>query len=674
MRLYANGVRIDTFSTSTNPNSSATSIINTNTPHRIGTFDGSTELFNGYLADIHFIDGQALDPTSFGEFDDNGIWQPIEYAGSYGTNGFHLPFSDNSTAAALGTDSSGAGNTWTTNNLSVTAGAGNDSLVDVPVNGAQTDTGAGGEVRGNYCTWNPLSSGTQNFLNGNLQITRSSAAYALARGTVGLTSGKWYWEYTCVTDANEGVGVCTASHAIDGTYLGQTVDGWAYYSAGLTTNGRKYNNGFSTYGAAWGNGDVIGIAFDVDAQKIWFSKNGTWQESGDPAAGSNAAYTNLPLGGPVFPATTQYASTTNCHANFGQRPFAYTAPSGFKALNTANLPAPVVTKPSTVFDAITYTGNGSSQSITTDFSPDFVWLKSRSNGTYSHYLLDIVRGNTQILFSNSTGAESPSSTSLTSFNSTGFTVGSDVGTNSNGMPFIAWTWDAGSSTVTNTQGSISSQVRANASAGFSIVTYSGNSSAGSTFGHGLGVAPQMVFIKIRNGSDNWSCYHASLGNNKLIQLNNTNAAFTSSDFNNTSPTSSVFSLGGGFGNNSSGYNYVAYCFAPVAGYSNAFSYSGNGSSDGPMVWLGFRPRLILLKRTDSANNWILIDSARDTYNSARYQLLPNLSDSEYTVADTLDILSNGFKLRDSNASRNASGGTYIGFAWAESPFQYARAR
>jgi hypothetical protein len=184
----------------------------------------------------------------------------------------------------------------------------------------------------------------------------------------------------------------------------------------------------------------------------------------------------------------------------------------------------------------------------------------------------------------------------------------------------------------------------------------------------------MVFIKIRNGSDNWSCYHASLGNNKLIQLNNTNAAFTSSDFNNTSPTSSVFSLGGGFGNNSSGYNYVAYCFAPVAGYSNAFSYSGNGSSDGPMVWLGFRPRLILLKRTDSANNWILIDSARDTYNSARYQLLPNLSDSEYTVADTLDILSNGFKLRDSNASRNASGGTYIGFAWAESPFQYARAR
>ncbi|NBW21054.1 MAG: hypothetical protein EBR82_75135, partial [Caulobacteraceae bacterium] len=371
LKVYINGSEATAFSTDNRSSISQNSDqgINQAVSHAIGRQDtgSGSSYFSGYLADIYFIDGQALDPTSFTETDaTTGQLIPKAYTGSYGTNGFHLEFADNSaaTAAALGKDTSGNGNNWTPSNLSVTAGAGNDSLVDVPTNGAQTDTGAGGEVRGNYCTWNPLGSGTQNFLNGNLQITRSSAAYALARGTFGLTSGKWYWEYTCVTDANEGVGVCTAAHPTSGTYLGQTADGWAYYSAGLTSNGRKYNNGFSTYGAAWGNGDVIGVAVDVDAQKIWFSKNGTWQDSGNPATGANAAYTNLPAGGPVFPATTQYASTTDCHINFGQRAFAYTAPSGFKALCTANLPAPLVTKPSTVMDVSLWTGNGGTQSIT----------------------------------------------------------------------------------------------------------------------------------------------------------------------------------------------------------------------------------------------------------------------------------------------------------------------
>jgi hypothetical protein len=205
-----------------------------------------------------------------------------------------------------------------------------------------------------------------------------------------------------------------------------------------------------------------------------------------------------------------------------------------------------------------------------------------------------------------------------------------------------------------------------------VVTYSGNSSAGSTFGHGLGVAPQMVFIKIRNGSDNWSCYHASLGNNKLIQLNNTNAAFTSSDFNNTSPTSSVFSLGGGFGNNSSGYNYVAYCFAPVSGYSSFGSYTGNGSSDGPFVFTGMRPRWIMVKQSSTTSNWVINDTARDTYNVCTKSLFANSSNAEDTTYGFFDILSNGFKVRTS--ALNDNGATMIYAAFAESPFQYARAR
>jgi hypothetical protein len=184
----------------------------------------------------------------------------------------------------------------------------------------------------------------------------------------------------------------------------------------------------------------------------------------------------------------------------------------------------------------------------------------------------------------------------------------------------------------------------------------------------------MVFIKIRNGSDNWSCYHASLGNNKLIQLNNTNAAFTSSDFNNTSPTSSVFSLGGGFGNNSSGYNYVAYCFAPVAGYSSFGSYTGNGSADGPFVYTGFRPRWILFKVSSTTNEWRIYDAARLGYNTVATILTPNDSQAEGTTGSPVDLLSNGFKVRGTDGSVNSSGATYIYAAFAESPFQYARAR
>jgi hypothetical protein len=327
-------------------------------------------------------------------------------------------------------------------------------------------------------------------------------------------------------------------------------------------------------------------------------------------------------------------------------------------------------------DAVLYTGNSGSQPITLPggFSPDLVWLKSRSNAYYNH-LIDTVRGSNKVIWSNLTDAEQTSGTEITSFNSDGFTLGSGTGVNGSGSTYVGWCWDAGTSTVSNTQGSITSQVRANASAGFSVVTYSGNSSAGSTFGHGLGVAPQMVFIKIRNGSDNWSCYHASLGNNKLIQLNNTNAAFTSSDFNNTSPTSSVFSLGGGFGNNSSGYNYVAYCFAPVVGYSSFGSYTGNGSTDGPFVYTGFRPRWVMIKCSSaSAIYWVIMDAVRNSYNVVNGRLFPNTSDPEYTNNDAMDFLSNGFKFRTVDATWNGSGNTYIYAAFAEAPFQYARAR
>jgi hypothetical protein len=249
-----------------------------------------------------------------------------------------------------------------------------------------------------------------------------------------------------------------------------------------------------------------------------------------------------------------------------------------------------------------------------------------------------------------------------------------------GFTYVAWTWDAGNSTVTNTQGSITSQVRANASAGFSVVTYTGTGSAG-TVGHGLGVKPDMIIIKNRStGGYDWKVIHEGLTGamgTYMIQLNLTDAesAASASWFNSTSPTSTVFSVGTLAAVNGSGDNYVAYCFAPVAGYSSAFSYSGNGSSDGPYTYLGFRSRFIIIKRTDTTGDWLIYDTARDSYNTMTKRLYPNLSNAEADASDqALDVTANGFKVRANNANFNASGGTYIGFAFAESPFQYARAR
>jgi len=242
---------------------------------------------------------------------------------------------------------------------------------------------------------------------------------------------------------------------------------------------------------------------------------------------------------------------------------------------------------------------------------------------------------------------------------------------------VTWAWDAGSSTVTNTQGSISSQVRANASAGFSIVTYTGNSTVGATVGHGLGVAPQLIIIKARNNVSGgfWQVYHQAIGNTKYLELNSTSAAGTSSNrWNNTTPSSTVFTLGSDSDLNGS-LNYVAYCFAPVAGYSSFGSYTGNGSADGNFVYTGFRPRWLMIKdTTGSTNYWWIYDTARDTYNASGLYLFANVSDAEQDYRSTypIDILSNGFKVRNTLVSTNNS--VFVYAAFAESPFQYARAR
>jgi hypothetical protein len=671
MRLYVNGSRITIFSSSANPSQNYDTGINATIGHYIGQNGIGFEYFSGYLADIHFIDGQALDPTSFGEFSAiTGVWMPKAYTGTYGTNGWQLKFEDNSnnTATTLGKDTSGNGNNWTPNNLSVTAGAGNDSLVDVPTNGTASSGGdAGGATTGNYCTWNPLDNGGVTLSNGNLDGS-ATVAWKNVRGTIAFPgSGKWYFEVVPGGSALMGIGIAAANKNLTdqstGTFVGYNEDGRFYKDGSINASGK----------ATYTSGDVIGVAFDCDTNSVTFYKNNVSQGSVTPTTGVS-----------YFPFVQ--ISNASFVGNWGARSFAYTAPSGFKALCTANLPAPTIEKPSTVMDVVTYTGTGSTLTATSSlgFSPDLVWIKSRSAAT-DHTLYDVVRGAQARLESNNTDTEVTSDNGLTAFNSNGFTLGTLAQVNTNAATYAGWCFDCGSSTVTNNTGTITgAQVRANSSAGTSVVAYTGNNTAGATVGHGLGVAPGLIIIKRRGTADDWLVYHSALGATKHLLLNSTAAEATGSNrWNSTAPTSTVFSLGSHNSVNGNSNTYIAYCFAPVSSYSAFGSYTGNGSADGPFVYTGFRPRWVMIKNTGNgydggslafSHSWVIVDAARYGYNVVMPFLGANKADAEYTANIRLDLLSNGFKIRTNTGTDINGGETMIYAAFAESPFQYARAR
>jgi hypothetical protein len=333
-------------------------------------------------------------------------------------------------------------------------------------------------------------------------------------------------------------------------------------------------------------------------------------------------------------------------------------------------------------DATTYTGNGSTQTVvntdngTVGFKPDFVWIKSRSSGTYEHELFDSVRGIYNYLSSNSTAAESNNTATLTAFNTNGFSVGSGGYNNANGSTYVGWQWVAGQGVNnTNNAGTITTTVSVNTTTGFSIIKYVGNGSTG-TIGHGLGVAPQLVIVRRYNAALDWITWHTSIPITQSLLLNTTDAATTSTDyFNSTAPTSTVISLGLGNGINGTAYNNICYAWAPVAGFSAFGSYTGNASADGPFVYTGFRPKFVMIKNSSSASDWLLLDTSRNTYNVANAALFADLSNAEDTSVSFLDILSNGFKVRFAGgAGINASGSTFIYAAFAENPFKYANAR
>jgi hypothetical protein len=657
VKLYVNGNQITSFTTASYPTQNYDTQINAAAIHLIGGWN-SQEWLDGYLTEVNFIDGQALTPSSFGETSaTTGVWQPIEYVGTYGTNGFYLPFSDNASTTTLGSDFSGNSNNWTTNNISLTAGATYDSMTDVPTLTSATAS--------NFCVLNPLNSfASTDCSNANLQYSNATSGNRNTLGTIYVSSGKYYAEFTAVAGAGGFfVGIANTNfNAIGNTgYIGSDINSYGYYF-----DGNKYTNSTpATYGAGWSGGDIIGVALDMDAGTVTFYKNNVSQ---------GVAFTGL-SGSFTFGAMI---NNSGMIANFGQRPFAYTPPTGFVALNTFNLPTPTIgatasTQANDYFDAKLWTGNGSSQTISTyDFQPDFAWIKTRSTAD-NHNLMDAVRGATKRLISNSTGAEATETQTLTAFTSNGFSLGTDAGVNGSGTTYVGWAWKANGAGLTNTDGSITSTVSANTSAGFSVITYDGTASAG-TVGHGLGVAPKMIIVKRRSAVDPWVVWHTSLANTEYLYLNSSTGKATNTTYwNSTFPTSSVFSLGLTNDVNATSSTYVAYVFSEIAGYSKFGSYTGNGSSDGTFVFTGFRPRYVMIKKSSGADNWVVLDSARSISNVANKVLLPNSSIAELTGYD-MDLLSNGIKIRNTDDSINSSGGTYIYMAFAENPYKYSLAR
>ena len=326
-----------------------------------------------------------------------------------------------------------------------------------------------------------------------------------------------------------------------------------------------------------------------------------------------------------------------------------------------------IDSPKKYFEAKTYTGTGSTQSIGgLSFKPDMTWLKIR-NQAYDHAVQDAVRGATKDLETSSTDAEQTRSM-LTAFTSDGFTLGTDSQSNSNANTFVSWNWLGANTTASNTSGSISSTVSANTTSGFSIVSYTGNGTGGATVGHGLGVAPKMIILKRRTGSaEDWYVYHGSLANTEVLRLNLTNAKATRADFNNTTPTSSVFTINSSDNVNASGSPFIAYCFADVKGFSKFSSFIGNGSTDGTFVYTGFTPAFVILKNaTTGLTSWEMADNKRALFNVNDKTLKAETSGAEQTY-NFIDFLSNGFKLRYSSDS-NTSGNTIIYIAFASSPF------
>ena len=563
--------------------------------------------------------------------------------------------------------------------------------------------------RNNFCTWNANKAGPSQphqLTNGNLTINQSNSYWRQLHGTHGMSSGKFYYEIKNITDKNYAYIGVADDEGDEENYPSSDNHSWAL----LTSNGKAYHDQNGTqslvdFNTALSTGithhDVIGVAFDADNGRIWWSVSGTWLQ-GDPATGASPVFdSQIPTGVTYFPAAGCYQESA--HVNFGQNPsfcgtvtagtntdsngkglFKYAPPSGFLALCDDNLPAPTIPDPGKHFKTVLYTGDSSvTKSINgVGFKPDLVWIKSRSHAKWGPFV-DSVRGNATTFYTNSSNATN-AEVHVPNFSSDGFTVSDiDSGTaNEVDYTYVAWCWKAGGTAVTNNNGSVSSLVSVNQEAGFSIVKFTSQTTNNSiTVGHGLGKKPAFWLWKDINGATGWYQYHKDMGSSAWLKFNNDVATTSNAAaWGGTDPTDTVFTQGSGFVNQG---DVMVYAWAEIEGYSKFGTYKGMSSTHGATVNCGFKPAFLMIKCTDLANSsWIMIDSARDPYNPCTRKLFPSYSGEENVsnpsgataATNHIDLLSNGFKCKSNNSWTNNSGNTYIFAAFAESPFQTANAK
>ena len=677
MKMYINGVQETSFSARTDPAQNRDSWVNYSGHPAGGSPALAMVIGNGYLsnagnvnyqtsfgmAEHNFIDGAALAPSSFGETNpDTGQWIPKKYGGSYGTNGYYLKL----VSGAIGTDSSGEGN-----NMSLISVVNSDVVIDSPTN--------------NFATMNPLPSLSsalvlsEGNLKGAFRGTGVANGYnAVSTLAMPVGSGKWYFE---MRNTYQGNGFILGIQPKSEDYGLIHANSFGYYYA---TNGTKAYNGYfneTSYGTAWftsGQTYIISCYYDSDLGKIGFYMNGADQGfafTNVNSVAQVAAFSNGSGGSNTFPTVINFGQNGtfngavtaqgNADAN-GIGDFYYAPPSGYKALCTANLPDPAIPLPSANFNTVLYTGNGGTQAVTgVGFAPDLVWIKSRSLAKYNVFT-DKLRGVNKELYCPSTAGEYSQSDGLMVFGTDGFTLGADAEYNYNNATQVSWNWKANGSGSQNTDGTINSTATsANQTSGFSIVQYTGNGSSNVSVGHGLNAVPDLVIVKSRTSGSFWVYTTAIDGSFDYLALNTT-AGKSNSTL--TAPTSTLFYQ-------SEANASIAYCFASKPGFSSIGSYTGNGSTDGPMVNCGFRAAWVLIKKAGNGelSHWRLSDGVRSPSNVTSVMLSPSTNAAEYSESD-MDLLSNGFKIRKNDTYANQDGQAFLYMAFAESPFKTATAR
>ena len=707
IKMYVNGVQITVWASSSNnhPDENEQFLINKASEHHIGIFPRVSAYANVYMAETHFIDGAAKTPADFGESGDYGEFKPIEYAGSYGDEGFYLDFKSSGVGTAssstVGADRSGNTNHWTSTNLAAT-----DQMLDSPTN--------------NFATMNPLFRGApltgdvdsaHTLTEGNLKM-RASANKMLST-TIIPTSGKCYAEFYVNAQSTYGPSFGWVNNEYAQADLSTNTGLWRLYSRGAGDQLILYPEGGTSVtieSSALDNGDIIQFAWDCDSGKAWIGRNNTWYNSslgtdGDPAAGSNPTITTsvVKITNNFAPFIASADDNSTVTLNFGQDSsfagaataqgntdsndigdFYYAPPSGFLAVCNSNLPEPAIV-PTDYFKTVLWTGNGSDgKDIAVGFQPDWVMIKNRSS-TDAAQTFDSIRGVTKVLDASAVTSETVNDDTLTHFISTGFTLGDDVAVNTNNENYVAWCWKAGTAVSGNTSGSgtaVSYSGTVNTDSGFSIIKYNGNGVSGHTIPHHLGVAPEIVIVKNLT-SHAWEIYHPRSADSGIQYSNDWSGAENFGVWASTHPTTSVVTVSAGNGvnripANNGDVGYVMYSFASKTGFSKMGTHKANGNVDGPLLITGFTPSFISLKITGlDGENWHEVDIERDPFNPVTKDLAHNHSGKAETTNEIIvDFLSNGFKLRCEGGPTyiNQAGYSAIWMAYAIRPEKYTNAQ